>query len=120
MKMDSTKNLAPPAPVFRSRRLCDVGDKMVGMLADVARVLGEHGRKGDVAGINDMLRDWREALAVAADVKPWRERIGRAADFPLHAPNDVERAMEAEIAELRAQLVQVGPVAATLEEAGRA
>jgi hypothetical protein len=38
----------------------------------------------------------------AEPVRTWRERIGAAADFPLHAPTDVERAMEAEIAELRA------------------
>jgi len=37
-------------------------------------------------------------------IKTWRERIGAGPDFPLHAPNDVERAMEAEITELRAQL----------------
>lgn len=36
-------------------------------------------------------------------VKTWRERIGQHPDFPLHAPTDVERAMEAEIAELRMQ-----------------
>lgn len=35
------------------------------------------------------------------DVRTWRERIGAKPDFPLHAPNDVERAMVAEIAELR-------------------
>ncbi|MFC5550758.1 hypothetical protein [Massilia aerilata] len=35
-------------------------------------------------------------------VKTWRERLGKPADFPLHGPSDVERAMEAEIAELRA------------------
>jgi hypothetical protein len=35
-------------------------------------------------------------------VRTWRERIGVGPDFPLHAPTDVERAMEAEIAELRA------------------
>jgi hypothetical protein len=34
-------------------------------------------------------------------VMTWRERIGVGPDFPLHAPTDVERAMEAEIAELR-------------------
>ena len=37
-------------------------------------------------------------------IRTWRERIGQHADFPLHAPTDVERAMEAEIAELRALL----------------
>jgi hypothetical protein len=38
----------------------------------------------------------------SSTVKTWRERIGANADFPLHAPTDVERAMEAEIAALRA------------------
>ena len=42
--------------------------------------------------------------APAAPVKTWRERIGQPAEFPLHAPTDVERAMEAEIADLRAHL----------------
>lgn len=37
-------------------------------------------------------------------IKTWRERIGAGADFPLHAPTDVERAMEAEIAELRGRV----------------
>lgn len=36
-------------------------------------------------------------------VRAWRERMGKPADWPLHAPTDVERAMVAEIAELRAQ-----------------
>lgn len=44
-------------------------------------------------------------------VKTWRERIGQTADFPLHAPTDVERAMEAEIAELRAWLCMPIPPA---------
>jgi hypothetical protein len=35
-------------------------------------------------------------------ISTWRERIGQTADFPLHVPTDVERAMVAEIAELRA------------------
>jgi hypothetical protein len=35
-------------------------------------------------------------------ISTWRERIGQNADFPLHVPTDVERAMVAEIAELRA------------------
>jgi Lar family restriction alleviation protein len=38
---------------------------------------------------------------VGVHVKTWRERIGLGADFPLHMPNSVERAMVAEIAELR-------------------
>lgn len=35
-------------------------------------------------------------------ISTWRERIGQAEDFPLHVPTDVERAMVAEIADLRA------------------
>ena len=34
-------------------------------------------------------------------ISTWRERIGQTAEFPLHVPTDVERAMVAEIAELR-------------------
>ena len=37
-------------------------------------------------------------------VSAWRDRMGKPADWPLHAPTDVERAMVAEIAALRAQL----------------
>lgn len=40
--------------------------------------------------------------APAAPVRTWRERLGLHADFPLHVPSNVEWAMEAEIAELRA------------------
>jgi len=43
----------------------------------------------------------QNSAAAAPVVKTWRERIAAGPDFPLHAPNDVERAMEAEIAELR-------------------
>jgi hypothetical protein len=35
-------------------------------------------------------------------IRTWRERIGADESFPLHVPTDVERAMVAEIAELRA------------------
>ena len=35
-------------------------------------------------------------------VKTWRDRLGLGDAYPLHAPTDVERAMVAEIAELRA------------------
>jgi hypothetical protein len=42
-------------------------------------------------------------------ISTWRERIGQTADFPLHVPTDVERAMVAEIADLRASLV-AGPL----------
>ncbi|HBZ06060.1 MAG TPA: hypothetical protein DEP03_06605 [Massilia sp.] len=45
------------------------------------------------------------AATAGLEVKTWRARIGVGADFPLHAPTDVERAMEAEIAELRAELL---------------
>lgn len=40
----------------------------------------------------------------AAPIRTWRERIGQPPEYPLHAPTDVERAMEAEIADLRATL----------------
>jgi hypothetical protein len=39
-------------------------------------------------------------------ISTWRERIGQAVDFPLHVPTDVERAMVAEIADLRAELAK--------------
>lgn len=41
-------------------------------------------------------------------IATWRERIGATNDFPLHAPTDVERAMVAEIADLRVQLARHG------------
>lgn len=47
----------------------------------------------------------------ATKVKTWRERIGAGPDFPLHAPNDVERAMVAEIAELRRRIECAAPFA---------
>ena len=57
---------------------------------------------------DDLAANGRSA---ATPVKTWRERLGRPADFPLHAPPDVERAMEAEIAELRGQQA-AAPIAA--------
>jgi hypothetical protein len=45
----------------------------------------------------------RKLAAGQSNVRAWRERMGKPADWPLHAPTDVERAMVAEIAELRAQ-----------------
>jgi len=39
--------------------------------------------------------------AACAAMQTWRARIGATPDFPLHAPTNVERAMEAEIADLR-------------------
>lgn len=44
------------------------------------------------------------AAPACKTISTWRERIGQAANFPLHVPTDVERAMVAEIAELRAAL----------------
>jgi hypothetical protein len=46
----------------------------------------------------------RTLAAGQSTVRAWRERMGKPADWPLHAPTDVERAMVAEIAELRATL----------------
>lgn len=39
---------------------------------------------------------------MSGSVKTWRERLGLGPAYPLHGPTDVERAMVAEIAELRA------------------
>ncbi len=57
--------------------------------------------------------------AVAAPIRTWRERIGQPADFPLHAPTDVERAMQAEIAELRALVVAGGVPPAPSQQLGK-
>jgi hypothetical protein len=46
----------------------------------------------------------RTLPAGQSNVSAWRERMGKPTDWPLHAPTDVERAMVAEIAALRAQL----------------
>jgi hypothetical protein len=43
------------------------------------------------------------------NVRTWRERIGKAPAYPLHAPNEVERAMVEEIAELREVTVSRPP-----------
>lgn len=52
-------------------------------------------------------------------IKTWRERIGAGPDFPLHAPTDVERAMEAEIAELRTRFAAPADTATALEAAAK-
>lgn len=61
----------------------------------------------------------KTAAAAGLEVKTWRARIGLAADYPLHAATNVERAMEGEIADLRAAAATLltaqpaGQVAAT-------
>jgi hypothetical protein len=50
----------------------------------------------------------KSGVEVRPAVRTWRERIGVSPLFPLHAPNNVERAMEAEIAELREALPHAG------------
>jgi hypothetical protein len=61
--------------------------------------------------VNEHNTQIRDMTRVGAPrIKTWRERIGAAADFPLHAPSEVERAMEAEIAELRASWGLSGPL----------
>lgn len=50
--------------------------------------------------------------APMALIKTWRERIGAGADFPMHAPTDVEQAMQAEIDELRSCLTPEATIAA--------
>lgn len=47
-------------------------------------------------------------------VSTWRERIGQTAEFPLHLATDVERAMVAEIAELRAAAAHIPNLEAAL------
>lgn len=46
---------------------------------------------------------------MSAAVKTWRQRLGLGDTYPLHAPTDVERAMVAEIAELRARAESAAP-----------
>jgi len=58
--------------------------------------------------------DLVEALRVPG-VRTWRQRIGVGKDWPLHAPNDVERAMVAEIAELRLAAAKVAALAPKAE-----
>ncbi len=53
-----------------------------------------------------------EPLALAtemtgATIRTWRQRIGVNKEWPLHAPNDVERAMVAEIVALRLAIAPV-------------
>ena len=50
---------------------------------------------------------------MSAAVLTWRQRLGLGDAYPLHAPTDVERAMVAEIAELRAQ-ADAGPLVAAV------
>lgn len=58
-------------------------------------------RSALVRHMGDVLR---KLAAGQSPVRAWRERMGKPADWPLHAPTDVERVMVAEIAELRATL----------------
>lgn len=53
-------------------------------------------------------------------IKTWRERIGAGEDFPLHAPTDVERAMVAEITELRSAVGMPEEWQQILDEVARA
>jgi hypothetical protein len=96
---------ADPAGATRSRRLVDVGARMVLALRDVTRQHGKTLGSDQVAGIDDLLRDWDEAIANAREVPTWRARIGVGEDFPMHVPSCVEFAMMDEIAGLRAQVV---------------
>jgi hypothetical protein len=90
------------------RRLAAVGARMAMALVDVTRQYGKTLDGGQVAGINDLLHQWDEAIADAGTVLTWRARIGAGEDFPIHVPSCVERAMMNEIADLRDQLVPAG------------
>jgi hypothetical protein len=61
-----------------------------------------HGKWIPQAPLRALLMQALMAAPASEKISTWRERIGQAADFPLHVPTDVERAMVAEIAELRA------------------
>jgi len=91
--------------------------------ADYATIVRRYEDAGDVQNADIIRRQWEAARAADAvdrnkldgesphaqlAVKTWRERIGVGANYPLHAPTDVERAMEAEIAELRALARRTG------------
>jgi hypothetical protein len=52
-------------------------------------------------------------------VKTWRDRLGLGASYPLYHSTAVERAMEAEIAELRAALRAGTPAAEPGDVAGQ-
>lgn len=54
--------------------------------------------------------------ALFKSIRTWRERIGQTAEFPLHMPTDVERAMVAEIADLRAAVFVNAPAAPEFRE----
>jgi len=105
--------------------------------ADYAAIVKRYEDAGDIQNADVIRRQWEAARASASAhpkpaetrmdavpdagagqvharpenprmaVRTWRERIGVGPDFPLHAPTDVERAMEAEIAELRERLNEV-------------
>lgn len=60
----------------------------------------------------------KPAIEIAPTIRTWRERIGANENFPLHVPTDVETAMVAEIAELRAALPQSCALAAELVKGG--
>jgi hypothetical protein len=68
----------------------------------------DQARKQKTGEQMDQMNEISRAEGGAA-VKTWRERLGFGADFPLHSASIVERAMEAEIAELRAARSQVTP-----------
>ena len=89
----------------RSRRLVDVSARMALALRDVTQQHGKSLGSNQVASINDLLRDWDEAIADARQVPTWRARIGAGEDFPMHVPSCVERAMMNQIAELYDHLV---------------
>lgn len=113
---------ASSTPVYRLTSLLDFQQVPYDRLDECLLNLGTWLRAARIAGPATEVRDarggpsgfnletgelvWADDGATSAStaafaVQTWRARIGAGQDFPLHAPTNVERAMEAEIADLR-------------------
>lgn len=111
-------------PVYRLKSLLDFQQVPYDRIDECLINLGTWLRAARIAGTATEVRDarcglsgfnletgemvWADDGAMSASastacvsVQTWRGRIGASPDFPLHAPTNVERAMEAEIADLR-------------------
>lgn len=116
---------ASATPVYRLKSLLDFQQVPYDRLDECLTNLGTWLRAARIAGTATELRDarggpsgfnletgelvWADDGAISASTaafaaQTWRARIGTGQDFPLHAPTNVERAMEAVIADLRSAL----------------
>lgn len=112
-------------PIYRLKSLLDFQQVPYDRLDECLVNLGTWLRAARIAGTATEVRDARGGLSgfnletgelvwaddgvisastAAVAVQTWRARIAVGPDFPLHAPTNVERAMEAEIEELRSAL----------------